>query len=545
MSATLDTAPAARALSKSPVWIALSTDATISAAASVQITITSTGPTAAETLRLEWLGNDLTFTVTDPLTAAALDWPLHDGVETLAAYADRVADRLRAHETLHEYFSVDHDGAGVITLTQRTLEVVDITATDGMTNVAVVVTDVTAVTAVDNLRALVQVWSDTGDPATDALLATLHSPYELPAGETEIDISAAFSSLRPHLPADTTIQIGLSLSLPNGEATAAFLNYFLRYADKYGAPAVAEVLQQSDTYIAILGSLAGDSRHPQGAANGEPYLRHNLRRRANAYDFFLEASSSILRRPMALTQPDWVYVHFYEDAVGIPAVTGPTVEVYVECTLYWSDGTSSVYQPYDTDGTELDIDTTNWIISGYRQLKIHNETPSGGTDADAYVVAYDWILKRTSDDLALTSASYRLQIAPGWDYFLLFSNGLGGCETACFRGKGKESYKTTAEKYRAPRPSDWDVSQHENQVYALEGAREWELNSGWTVDADWIEHLRQLCLSDAVWLIDVDNERFLAVTVETRDIEVKRDDETIYNLPITVRAAWVDVDANV
>lgn len=545
MAATLDTAPSPRALSKQPIWIALSTDATVSAAASVVITITNTGPTAAQTFQITWGGNDLTFTVTDPLTADALDWPLHDGVETLTAYTDRVADRLRAHETLHDYFSIARSGAGVITLTQRTLEVVDITVTEGMTDVSAVITDVTAVTTEDNLRALVEVWTDTGNLATSEKLISLHSPYQLPEGETEIDISAAFSALTAHLPTESTIQIGLSLALPNGAATDAFQKYFLRYADKYGTPAVAETLTKSDSYIAILGSLAGDSLHPVTAGAGEPYIRHNYSRRAEAYDFFLEADSNILRRPMALTQPDWVYVLFYEGAVGLPAVTGSTVDVYVECLLYWSDGTQSTYQPYDTDPTTLDLDKIYWIISGYKQLKINTVTPSGGTAADAYVVAYDWILKRDSDDLALTSASYRVEVAPGWDYFLLFSNGIGGCETAPFRGKGIERYKTTAEKYRSPRDSNWEVSTHETKLYLNEGQREWELNSGWTPDGDWIEHLRQLCLSDAVWLVDVENERFLAVTVETRDIEVRRDDETIYNLPITVRASWVDVDANV
>lgn len=546
MSASLATAPPARALSKSPIWIGIETDATISAAASVVITITNTGPTAAQTFQIAWGGYDITFTVVDPLTASALNWPLHDGSETLTEYTDRVAERLAGNETLHSYFIVDRSGAGVITLTQRLLEVIDITVTEGMTDVAAVVTDVTAVTTEDNLRALVEVWSDTGDLATDTKLIALHSPYQLPAGETEIDISAAFSALAPHLPTDTTIQVGLSLTLPKGAATDAFQKYYLRTADKYGTPAVAEILARSaDSYLAILGSYAGDYLLPIPGGNTETYIRHNYRRRATEYDHFLAATSKILRRPIALTQPDWVYLFLYESAVGETAVTGPTVDVYVECLLYWSDGTTSVYQPYDTDASTLNIDTIYWIISGYRQLKIHNVAPSGGTDADAYVVAYDWILKRVSDDEALTAAYYRVELAPGWDYYLLFSNGQGGCETACFRGKATERYKTTAEKFRKPRTSDWEVQTHENDLYALEGQREWELNTGWTTDADWIEHLRQLTLADRAWLIDLDNERFLAVTVETREIEVKKDDETLYNLPITVRASWVDTDANV
>lgn len=546
MSATLDTAPAARAYSKTPIWIQIGTDATISAAASVAITITSTGPTAGQTFRIQWGGNDLTFTVVDPLTASALDWPLHDGSESLTQYADRVAERLASNEALHTYFTVDRSGTGVITLRQRILEVVDITVTENMDNVSAVVTDVTAVTAVDNLRALVEVWENTGDLATDTRLASLHSPYRLPAGDTEIDISAAFSALKPHLPTDSTIQIGLSLTLPKGIATDAFRSYYLRYADKYGTPAVAEVLQRStDNYLAVLGSYAGDYLQSIVGGNTEPYIRHNYRRRASAWDPFSGTTSKLLRRPISDTQPDWVYVMLYEDAVGETAITGPDVDCYVECLIYWSDGTTSVHQPYDTDASTLEINKIYWIIAGYRQLKLNTVTPSGGTDADAYIVAYDWVLKRVSDDVAITAAYYQVQYLPGWDYFLLFSNGQGGCETACFRGKGKERYKTNAERYKSSRLSDWTAAEHEYQNYALEGQREWELNTGWTPDSDYIEHLRQIIISDSVWLIDVANERFLAVTVETRDIEVRTDDDTLFNLTIMVRASWVDADANV
>jgi len=94
MSAILETAPPARAYTRGPIWLTIETDAAIAARATVAITISSTGPTAGQTFRIQWGGNDLTFTVTDPLTASSLLWPLHDGSESLTTYADRVAERL-------------------------------------------------------------------------------------------------------------------------------------------------------------------------------------------------------------------------------------------------------------------------------------------------------------------------------------------------------------------------------------------------------------------------------------------------------------------
>lgn len=541
MSATLTIPPATRAFAGDPIWINVETDLITGTAAYFEITITNGGPSASETLTLTWPGGSITYTADATPDNTGLQWPLQ-GAATLEAYTNSIAEVLRQREDVAEVFDVSIVNApgGVIRLTRNTVETFDLTVTtDTMTNVAVTATDGTAVSAEDNLRAYVEVWTDSGAFNTDARLIALHSPYDVETAATDIDISAAFAHLKAHLPDPDTIQIGLSLALPVGAATDAMQKYYLRYADKYGSPAVAEALERSaGSYYALLGSLAGD--YVAGSAS---LLHHNYQRRARTYDPYTASTSRAMRKPIGDTQPDWVYL-------SITGTDDPT-DVYVECLLYWSDGTTSIHQPYDTDTTSLAANTIYWIIAGFRQLKINGVAPSGGTDPDAYVVAYDWILRKVSDNSALAAAYYQLQYLSSWNYFLLFSNGQGGCETAGFFGKATERYKTQAEKFRRPRRPDWDVSQHENQVLSLEGAREWELHSGWTTDADWLDHLRQLCLSDSVWLVDigrpdldVNDGRFLAVTVETSELETRKDDETLFNLSITVRAAWIDTSAN-
>lgn len=540
MPATISTPPPARALCKDPVWVVVETSDPITTPATVVFTITGSGPSATETVQITWGGYSLTFTVVSSDSESAFDLPVK-GSDTLAVYADKFAERLAQNEALHEYFAISRGTAGsdeTVTLTQRNLAVVDITITETLSNVTVTPTDVTEITQGEGLRALIQVWQDTGLLATDSRIVSLHAPYDLDTAQAEFDISAAFSGLEPALPAESTIPSSLApSSLVSGEAAGSYMPYYLRYADKSGIPAVAQaLLKTDDSYIAILGSLSRDSTHPVAPSGTESPILHNYRRRASQEDYFTGIASNDLRKPVVCEQPDWTYVLLTnEDITG----------VYIECHLYWSDGAESDYQPFGTTPEALDVNKIWWFPSGYRQMKLQSATPPG--DADAYIVAYDWILK-TADlpgDGRIDEVKYQVHDLSGWDHYLLFSNGVGGCESVALRGKAVEKFRSTADTFRKYRTSDMGVADHEAQKFSAEGAQEWELNTGWIDDHDWVEHLRQLPLSDKAWLIDMTNRRFIAVNVQAGDIETRQDDDLLYQTTFTVRAAWSDQDANV
>lgn len=527
MAATISLAPPSRALSQDAVWVGIDTDETITANATVVLTISSTGPTADETLQIAWGGNDITFTVSASDTDVATDLPVK-GADSLSVYADKFAERLRQNETLHDYFAVSRGTSGAdetVTLTQRLLEVVDITVTEGLTNVAAAVTDVSAITASEGLRALLEVWLDTGSLATDEKLISLHSPYDLATGATKIDIRAAFARLSAHLPDPLSINPTVFTALLSDEATQCWLKYYLRYADKAGYPAVSEALVKTTaSYYAMLGATAADS-----AALATAALRHNYARRDGA----------TFRKPATATQPDWIYW---------VCPTGVT-EVYMHVTIDWSDGTQSTYDPFDTDHTTVAEKQMYWFGTGFRQLKLHTVTPSGGTDPDAYIVAYKAAIARV-DAVALIgthSVQYEMYYDQG-NYtgpVLLFSNGMGGCESACFRGKQATKYKTEADEVRRPRDYGWTAEDGEFSTIAATGRASWDINTGWYSDPYYLEHLRHMALSDGVWLIDLTNKKFRRVIVEPGEIEVSRDDETLYSLSFTVQAGWVDAASNV
>jgi hypothetical protein len=189
-----------------------------------------------------------------------------------------------------------------------------------------------------------------------------------------------------------------------------------------------------------------------------------------------------------------------------------------------------------------------WFASGCQQLKLNAVTPSGGTDADAYIVGYRCAIARVDGTplIGVHSVYYTLLHEVSWDVpYLLFSNGMGGCESAAFRGKWSEVYRTTGEEFQRPRDADWTVALGDFISLGARGRREWQFNTGWYSDPYYLEHLRQLALAQDAWLIDATNRDLFKVLVQPGDIQVNNADETLYSLTITVRAGWLDAQANI
>lgn len=520
MANTLITAPPARAFSDDPIWVRLQTDVEISAGAAVELTFTG-GPSEGDTITIAWAGNALEFEFTATAIEAATDLPLIGGGEALATYVNRVAEKLAQNEVLHDYFRVVRSSSGgeKIRLAQRVVEVVDITFTDSAANLTATVTDVTAVTAQDALRALVQVWTDTGSIATDQLLLSVHAPYILSTGIAELDIHAAFALLRPHLPTEVTINPLVFISLLSGAATSSQQKYYLRYADKFGSPAAAGDLVRSASYFALLGSRAGDSNAVATAA-----LRHRYTTRAG----------STLVKPSTYQQPDWLY---WVCPAGV-------TQVYIDTTLYWDNDTESNYKPFGTTGIAVTEGNMYWFGVGFQQLKLGNATvPSGAS----YITGYRAVVTRSDGTPMIGDhgVSYQLFRSPDWEVvYLLFDNGVGGCESVAFRGKNEEAFESNGETFPVPRTRLWSTIDGDLQAFNANGRRLWEVNTGWLSDAAYLDHLRQLALSQA-WYIDTVNRKFRRVIVTPGKMTVRNGDETLYSQSFTIRAAWLDSSANV
>lgn len=517
---TLVTAPPDRAFTGNEIYLEVETDLITGTLAKFEIDLSAGGPADTETLLLEWPGVALTYTAAASPGAVATDWPLQGGGESTDDYTTRIADFLRGSQVLATTFDVVLTDAptGLITLQAKTLEALDLTVTNGFSDVVVTPTDGTAAASESNLSALAEVWADTGDFNTEKLLNTQHSPYNIGTASTWFNLQAAFAQLRPHLPDPLGINPAVFTALIHDESTTNWQRYYLRLADKYGVPPVADLLTRSeDTYMAILGATAGDSLHDADAPRRHAYSRRD---------------KTQFYKPASDVQPDWMYW------IAPAGVTG----VYGTVLITWSDGTQSTYNPFSTTLITVVPGQMYYFGCGYRQLKLHTQTPPGGTDPTAYIAAWKFALTTGGLMLGVHSVDYILTCSP-WEQYLLIDNGVGGCESVLVHGKSQQGSMADVEEYNTPRYPGKASTEGDFSVFAATSRDTFTFNTGWYDDPYYLEHLRQLPLAHT-WLIDTEQKRFLKLIIETKEIVTRQSDETLFALEIKAKAGWFNNSVN-
>lgn len=529
MAATLTQPPPALGYTQSPIYVELTTDnIDTGVLPAVTITLSGSGPADGESLVISWLGASYTFTFTDT-PATAFDLPTI-GAGTLIDLADAVAAAFRECEIITDDWTISRETGGpeLVILTYKQRQHITLDATESAAGLSIAFVDIAAPgpALVENLSALLQVWQDTGDPATDVPKLKQHAPYNFASGTAVIDIAPAFAELAPSLPDPDTINPvspAFSPELTEGN----YLKYYLRFADKYGAPPLADPMKKSAaSYLAILGSRAFDSLAPTTVGR----ILHNYQRR----------DGETFRKPVSDTQPDWVYW-----------LASNALQHRVSLLLYWSDGTTSTYLPFPGT-TFTPVQNKCYVMpSGYQQLQIALAPQDVGTSAQATIIGYDFRLERTGA-LGTYTITVRYDVDPfcsDFGLYLLMSNGMGGCETVRLKGKKVRSYETSSETYRKSR---WQNESREtyadltNGAFGLlqaSGQPVYEASSGWYEESYYLDHLQQLPLSDC-WLIDMDQKRFMRVIVEGKNLVPHKDDETLFALNFTIRAAWEDTNWN-
>jgi len=513
MSAILNTAPTSPAYNGNDIWVEVGTDLQMASAGQITITFSSTGPSIGETLQIEWLANDITFTVaaTTNITATAIPTK---GAESLDEYAERVADAFRENYFMTERWDITTSPGGIVQLISRTTGLMVITITENLANTAFSGTDGADIEE-ENLSSQIEVWLQ----GAGHWLAKLHGTYDTNTAAVKFNLSELFA-VKPHLPNPDHIDPAIFSTWLKGEATDAYAEYYLRYADKYGTPPVPEALVKSDNnYFVIHGAHSADREAATGISFYVDRL-HNYR----------TDDGSTFWKPIGDGQPDWLYIW-------------TKVALYdcnVEWTILWDDGTETV-EPYG--GTDFDLDASKAYYIRSTPLNF-DFTPTNPGAIPWYITfrlfgadSYE------SDPATLATIRYKAVIETEWERWLLFDNGLGGCEAVLFNGKGKESFSAKREVARRTRTSTFDIDEGEFIQFNAEGQKEYDLNTGW-IEPWYAEHLRQLLLGD-VWIVDFDNERFIKLICDTDSVVTSENDQQLFALSIKFRTAWVDKASNV
>lgn len=518
MAATLNSAPTSPAYNGNDIWIEVASDLVNTAsAATFSILFSSSGPSVGQVLTLTWGGTELALTVAASTNSTATAIPTKGGGESIADYALRVAGALRENGTLSADFRITNPSSGTVLLTSRTNGALDLTAVENLDGTAVTVTDGTDPNTETNLAAQVEVWKAGADFSSDERITTLHATYDAATGTTALNLSELFP-VKPHLPNAAHIDPGIFSTWLKGTATDAWAEYYLRIADKYGSPAVPEALLKSDdNYFVIHGARSADR---DGGTSFGVYVDklHNYR----------TLDGSTFWKPIGDEQPDWLYIWTKS------ALTGCNVEWDIE----WDDGSTNT-ETYSGTAFSLDIHKVYYIRT--TPLNFNFTPPSAG--ALPWHITFRLKGDGGSGEATIAEVKYKAVIGTSWERWLLFDNGLGGCESALFNGKAKEGFSVKRETARMTRTADFSIAEGELLAFNAEGQKEYELNTGW-IPKWYAEHLRQLLMGD-VWMVDFDNERFIKLICETDSVTTSETDQQLFSISAKFRTAWSEKATNI
>lgn len=514
MAASLDTAPTSPELNGNDNWVTLESTLVVPDPAYLTLTFASSGPVAAEELDVIFNGITITFTVAASTNATATAIPTKGGGESLTDYAARVAEALRENGQITEAFQVTSSGAVVRLESLTGAAITDLAGTGPLTNTTIGVDAGGSPYTQDNLAAMLQVWIAGATANADTRLVTLHGAYDPDTAQARFNLRNLLP-VAAMPPPESAIPPVVSVTWPRGKATGAWVEYFLRYADKYGTPAVPEALTKSANYICIHGAHASDAVVP----NSLSFVRLLHRYRA--------ADGTFFNKPVVEEQPDYVYAYFAIEYT----------DCFVEREATWDTGDVTTIDSSDNP-FDLDEKSVYWFLAGHYPADF---TPP---EAGAQIVSFAWRLIAPGElgNTTLAEVNYVVQPCTAWDRFLLLDNGLGGCESVLFRGKTQVEYKASRTQARRQRQPGHEPGTGDLFTFNQEGNTTFQLRTGYQ-SRYYIEHLQQLLLGDA-WLIDLENERFLRLVCNTDSIEVYKDDTELYSLQVTFNAAWIDQAKN-
>lgn len=511
MAATLITAPTSPKLSGDPNFITIQTDLIDNTGnAYVDLGFADISNVQNQSFTLNWSSYSIIMLCRDVPDNSGDEFPSYLGGDGIVDYIASLEEIFLRNETIANDFDVivasDH-----IRLKYKLLSQLTITVTDNdVANLTASIHDNTSDPAPANLHALVKVFDSNYN-----LLLSLHSPYDIETSQTVFDLRAAFN-LKPHLPDTSSIQPALFGYL-EGLASNAYLSYFFRYADKYGVPSLAEAMIKSGYYLAVHGASSGDTLDTFGNTVDIGYLCHNYHREDGA----------VFEKEVSEEQPDWVYI----------LVKTSSINCYVSCKLYWSDGSES--NKYIALVGDLDKNKIYYFPSGYTQLKLDDVSGPSGEQ----IIAYDFGVYAGEHADTVAEVKYLVDCAcHPWNLYLLLSNGMGGCESVRLKGKLKKSYAVERDNFQVTKWQGWDVSDGEVSIINAQAVHVYEASTGW-MGLYQVQHLRQLLLGD-IWIIDTVNNRFVKMVIDTKSFEIEEDDQELYALTFTFKSSYLDTNYN-
>ena len=282
-----------------------------------------------------------------------------------------------------------------------------------------------------------------------------------------------------------------------GEVTKPIQAFALKWAEYYGNPATYQGLADNDTtYYALHGGRNWQNR------NAAWWTAFNTALKLHTY---MPRTKTI-----RYDQPEFLY-YFNEGAT----ILG------IEITYTRQDNTQATFtRSLSSVGANKFI----WIKVGLDQLSIPSD-PVNPTKS--YTVKIVDIGAIPSTDVSETFTFNLTFDEVDYERFFLFGNSLGGCDVV--RGTGKATSRAEFQYSESLQDAERDDQIGEVLVFDKRQKSTFQGSLGYK-SKSYIEQLQELLLSTQVWEIDIENNKYIPLKVNTTTVDLFKDDDDLYKL---------------
>lgn len=328
-----------------------------------------------------------------------------------------------------------------------------------------------------NLSLYAQIWMRRN--SIESFLTEVNLTYSRITTLTSMDL-ANITDVEPEPPTDASIN-----SYAWGQLLKPACELKVSFEDMFGSPVEFPSSLQNTPYYWI---VYGGTTYYYGIGTGAPtnFLLHG----------YVDKFGNLVIKQTRKSQPEYIY--FFSAAGG-------SFSLGVE--LIYTDGSSTLHTLNSVTGqTGVNFVTCGWDQSG---IGAH-------LDPDLTLGMYRIYITGISGN---NSVFYQLDDHDTeYDEYILYDNGIGGCETLRCSGRHQEDFEGTKTLISKPRRRGYTSREGLSGHVNASGADVMKLNTGY-IPAAYARHLRQLPLAN-VWYINRPRNKFEKVTIKESSINL-------------------------
>lgn len=235
-----------------------------------------------------------------------------------------------------------------------------------------------------------------------SFIGEFNAPYDLYTAKTDFDLSGIFE-VYPIAPADGSVDTS-----SQGISDVTTQKLKISFNDMYGEPAVKPVgLTVSSEFVVIYG--------------GTPYWYGNgLVHKSALLHSYYDTKGNNAVKELRKWQPEYVYIYSHD---------GSSVAINVE--LLYTDGTSTTVSK---GSVTCAAGKVSWVNVGWNVLNM-DATKDPAKIVNSYIVSFN--INGSDESIIYTLDDHDTD----YDQYILYDNGLGGCEVLRCSGRHKIGVK--------------------------------------------------------------------------------------------------------